>query len=122
MFTIALYRSGEGEIPFLDWFDRLSESERVQCRAKLVLLAARGHLLRRPTADFLRDGIYELRVRSGRVRLRLLYFFHGRSVIILSHGFGKREARVPPIEIERALSRKRAFEKNPDLHIHVGWA
>ena len=40
-------------------------------------LALFGHELRRPKADFLRDGIYELRAREGRANYRVLYFFHG---------------------------------------------
>jgi hypothetical protein len=34
-----------------------------------------GHELRRPEADFLRDGIYELRASLGGVHHRILYFF-----------------------------------------------
>jgi hypothetical protein len=34
--------------------------------------------LRRPHADYLEDGIYELRWRNGTVQYRILYFFHGR--------------------------------------------
>jgi len=74
-----------------------------------------GHELRRPIADFLRDGIYELRVRHGRVNYRLLYFFHGNVAAVLSHGLTK-EKRVPPREIEKAIERKRKFEQNPQQH------
>ncbi len=51
-----------------------------------------GHELRRPLADFLRDGIHELRVRKGRVNYRILYFFHGRNLPILGHALTKEEA------------------------------
>ena len=73
------------------------------------------HALRRPHADMLRDGIYELRARVGRVNYRMLYFFHGRDVAILSHGFTK-EREVPPAEIERALERKQRYERAPEEH------
>jgi len=33
--------------------------------------------------QFLKDGIYELRVRKGRVNYRTLYFFHGRNLAVL---------------------------------------
>jgi phage-related protein len=71
--------------------------------------------LRRPLADFLRDGIYELRVRRGRVNYRILYFFHGKGLAILGHALAK-EARVPNADIERALRRKKAFEADPFGH------
>lgn len=58
--TIVLFRDEDGSAPLLDWFDHLPEKAKVQCRARLELLAEQGHELRRPAADCLRDGIYEL--------------------------------------------------------------
>lgn len=115
---IVLYRDVGDRPPFLDWFDRLPERAKVQCRARLKLLSQYGHGLRRPAADYLRDGIYELRARAGRVHYRMLYFFHGRSVVVISHGMTKREAAVPPAEIARAMRRKEAFEADPRRHTH----
>ena len=48
-----------------------------------------GHELRRPEADFLRDGIYELRVSRRGVHRRILYFFHGKFAAVVSHGLVK---------------------------------
>ena len=73
-------------------------------------------MLRRPEADYLRDGIYELRVKVQGVNYRMLYFFHGRVAIVLSHGIVKQEAAVPLTEIERVKPRKLAFDANPRLH------
>jgi phage-related protein len=66
-------------------------------------------------ADTLRNGIHELRARSGRVNYRLLYFFHGRMVAILAHSLTK-EAAVPDADIDRAVARKRVFEDDPETH------
>ena len=85
--------------------------------ARVQRLAEMGHELRRPEADFLRDGIYELRARRGRVNYRILYFFHGKAVATLACGLSK-EAKVPDAEIERALRRKVAFEKDPGSHTY----
>ena len=76
-----------------------------------------GHELRRPEADLLRNGIYELRVGLQHVNYRMLYFFHGRTAAVVSHGLVK-EAVVPNQEIEKALERKRKFEKNPKAHTY----
>ena len=54
--------------------------------------------MRRPLADSLREDIYELRVRKGRLNYRILYFFHGRNVAILGHGLTK-EDKVPKADI-----------------------
>ncbi len=77
-----------------------SSSRRGACR-----LAALGHALRRPEADYLRDDIYELRARRGRVQYRTLYFFHGQRLAGLAHALTK-EGQVPPADIERAIRRK----------------
>jgi len=114
--AIVLFREEDGSAPFLDWFDRLPEKAKVQCRARLELLAEQGHQLRRPAADYLRDGIYELRAKAGRVQYRMLYFFHGRAAVVISHGIAKQETAVRPIEIERARRRKQAFEADPPRH------
>ena len=61
----------------VDWLRKLKRKDRrgfAKCAACIGRLAGEGHDLRRPVADYLEDGIYELRARSGRVQLRLLYF------------------------------------------------
>lgn len=115
---VIFYREADGSIPILDWFDTLPGKARVQCIGKIELLEARGHELRRPHADYLRDGIHELRAKSHGVNYRMLYFFHGRQAVVLSHGVTKKEAAVSPIEIERAKRRRRAFEADPQRHTH----
>jgi len=73
--------------------------------------------LRRPEADFLRDGIYELRVSHRGVHHRILYFFHGAIAAVVSHGLVKERA-VAPREINRAIERKKRFEANPPRHTY----
>jgi len=46
----------------------------------------------------------------------MLYFFHGREAVVLSHGIVKQKAAVPPREIERAVARKLAFQRDPRRH------
>jgi phage-related protein len=86
--------------------------------ASVERLAAFGHELRRPVADLLRDGIYELRIRKGHVNYRILYFFHGRDLAILGHAITKEDV-VPEVEIEKCLRRKRAFETDPEGHTYA---
>jgi hypothetical protein len=89
-----------------------------KCAVKIERLEEMGHELRRPEADFLRDGIYELRVGLQHVNYRILYFFHGRTAAVISHGLVK-EDEVPPKEIEKAVVRKRKFEQDPKGHTHL---
>lgn len=114
---VVLYRDDDGSVPFLEWFGQLSEKAQDKCRVKIERLGELGYEMRRPEADYLRGGIYELRVRLQSVNYRMLYFFHGREAVVLSHGIVK-ERLVPPHEIELALRRKVRFEIDPARHTH----
>jgi phage-related protein len=110
----------DGTAPVLDWLRQLRQKDRrgyAKCVVRIQRLAEEGHALRRPEADYLRDGIHELRVRQGRVNYRILYFFHGQNAVILAHGLTK-ESEVPESEIERARRRKAAFDEDPKLHLY----
>ena len=117
---VAFYQEADGEPPVVNWLrELLRTNERAwsNCRARIELLAQSGHELRRPAADYLRDGIYELRAKQGHVQYRLLYFFHGRQVAILAHSLTK-EDTIPVVDIERAIKRKKLFEANPKEHTY----
>ncbi len=118
--VVHFYQEQPGDVPVLDWLGKLQRRDRrayAKCVARISRLADLGHELRRPEADSLRDGIYELRVRRGRVHYRLLYFFHGRQVAVLAHGLAK-EGKVPDADIEQALRRRRALERNPEHYLY----
>ena len=72
--------------------------------------------MRRPLADLLGDGIHELRAKRRGVNYRMLYFFHGRQAIVVSHGFVKQHSRVPESEIRRAIERMVRFKADPIAH------
>ncbi len=119
---LIFFREADGSAPAVEWLTQLrKENARAyaKCRVRLVRLAEKGHELRRPEADYLRDDIYELRSRLGTVNYRLLYFFHGGKAAIVSHGFTK-EDEVPSREIEQAIRRKLAFLTSPTKHTYTG--
>ena len=118
--TVLFYKSTMGEVPVLRWLQDLRASNRRAYGKSVAVieeLGARGYELRRPIADYLQDGIYELRTRVGRENYRILYFFRGQNTAILAHALTK-EAEVPLVDLERALSRKVAFEASPTEHTH----
>ena len=112
---VVFYQDTDGSVPVLEWLDSLPNKPQDKCRLAIERLRERGHELRRPEADYLRDGIYELRIRLRRINYRILYFFHENQAAVLSHGIIK-ETAVPPREIEVAIARKIEFEQNPRRH------
>lgn len=117
--VVILYREEDGSCPFLEWLDDQSVKAQAKCLLRVERLRELGHELRRPEADLLRDGIYELRASVQGIHYRILYFFHGAVAAIVSHGIVKEDA-VSPKEIERAIQRKKRFEANPAKHSQTG--
>lgn len=112
------YYEEEGEVPVYKWFQELRRKDKkalANCLAKVRLLSMEGHELRRPHADYLRDGIYELRAKRGRVQYRILYFFYGQNAALLTHALTK-EKKVPAADIDSAIKRKKQYEKEPEKH------
>jgi phage-related protein len=99
--NVLFFREPDGRCPVLEWLEELRRMDPrafAKCAAVIDRLRALGHELRRPTADFLRDGIYELRARKGHVNYRLLCFIHGRGVAVLAHSLTKEDA-IPDSEL-----------------------
>ncbi|WP_414541932.1 type II toxin-antitoxin system RelE/ParE family toxin [Nostoc sp. CCY0012] len=118
---VVFYQEEDGEVPVLQWLMQLVKENRkgyANCVARIKQLADSGYELRRPAADYLKDGIYELRAKHIHVQYRILYFFHGQNVAILAHAITKEEVAVPPIDIERAIARKLLFEENSEAHTY----
>jgi phage-related protein len=116
--AVVFYQDDAEGVPVLEWLRALHRRDRrayAKCITRIQRLAEMGHDLRRPEADYLRDEIYELRARRGRVQYRILYFFHGQHLAVLAHALTK-EGQVPPADIARAIRRKEAFAQDPDGH------
>lgn len=86
-----------------EFLENLERRDRAKVMAMVNLLEEEGSNLRRPYADYLRGGIYELRARVGHARYRILYFFCLGTNIVLTHAITKKSERVPEEAIERAL-------------------
>jgi phage-related protein len=115
---VVLFAEDDGSVPVLAWLDQIPAKAQDKCIVKIERLAALGHELRRPEADFLRDGIYELRIALQGIQYRILYFFQGNRAVI-SHGLIK-ASKVPPKEIDQAIERMARFGKNPLKHTYQG--
>jgi hypothetical protein len=118
---VRFFQDAPGRSIVAEWFRELHRKDEpayARCVAAVRRLAAEGHALRRPTAAYLRDKIYELRARRGRVHYRVLYSLHGGGVAVLLHGLTK-EGAIPDAEIERAVERRKRYEEDPKKHTYV---
>ena len=67
--------------------------------------------MRRPLADYLRDGIYELRPKGNRV----FYFFFMKNNAVLVHAIKKKTDKVPARDLELCLNRKCLVEESGNI-------
>jgi phage-related protein len=114
--SVVFYADPGSGTPVLDWLAPLPKKARLKCTVRIKRLRELGHSIRRPEADYLRDGIHELRTRLGHVNYRILYGFHDGTAILL-HGLTK-EARVPAKAIELARQRLGRFGAHPKRHTY----
>ncbi|MGO9122523.1 MAG: type II toxin-antitoxin system RelE/ParE family toxin [Desulfomonilaceae bacterium] len=112
----VVFYQEEEKVPTQEWLDKRSKDEQDACYERLELLRDYGYEIWFPAAEHLEDGIWELRARVRKVRLRMLYFFHERETAVVTHGFHKDSQKVPPIEIRRAKQKRMRFQENPESH------
>ena len=115
---VIIYREKNGEVPLLRWMDSLPRKLQDKWTTRFDILETQGYDLRRPICDFLRDDVYELRVRWKRVNYRVLYGFVGQNVVLLSHGCSK-EGNVPEGEINKAIERRENYLSDPEAYTYV---
>lgn len=87
----------------------LKEQEKVY--AYIDELRRQGHNLRRPMADYLRNGIYELRPKANRI----LYFFFLKGGVVLVHAIRKKTDKIPEQDLALAIQRKKEAEENENM-------
>ena len=56
------------------------------------------------------DGLYEIRVQAGSDIFRIFCFFDKGRLVVMAHGFQKKDQKTPKKEIEKALKIKKEYE------------
>ncbi|MFZ0482066.1 MAG: type II toxin-antitoxin system RelE/ParE family toxin [Desulfobacterales bacterium] len=59
--------------------------------------------------------MWKVRVQQGNNIFRILGFFDGRDLVVLSHAFTKKSQKIPQKETAVAEKRKRNYFKQKDL-------
>ena len=110
MKTISFYRTASGKCPVEDHLDSLSIAETTKIAWVLKLIREIDKI---PSKYFKKlvntKDIWEVRIDVGRNTFRLLGFFHGRELIILTNFFQKKTQKTPLNEIKLAEKRKKEY-------------
>src|SRR3990172_12564895 len=89
------YKWGVGRSPVEEFIDSLDDKSRASIARTLDLLEEFGINLGMPYAKHLEKQLWELRIRHGRNRYRIIYFLHSGQTFVLLHGFAKKTGPVP---------------------------
>ena len=107
MREILFYRTLAGKSPIGDFLDALSSK---QARKVAWVLNLVEELEIIPKQYFKKmtntDDLWEVRVKAGSDIFRLLGFFDGAKIVILSHAFQKKTQKTPRQAIKLAEKRK----------------
>ncbi|MFD2531800.1 type II toxin-antitoxin system RelE/ParE family toxin [Gracilimonas halophila] len=110
MRVIKFYRTKTGNCPVEDFLQSLPDK---QSKKVVWTLRVVRDLEQVPTQYLKKlkstDDIWEVRATLGNNTFRLLGFFDGPKLIVLTSGFAKKTNKVPKQEIETAEERKRDY-------------
>jgi phage-related protein len=110
MRTINFYRLPNGQSPVKPFLDSLTGK---QAQKVLWVLQLIEELESIPRQYFKKlvdsEGIWEVRIQLGNDIFRLLGFFDGGTLLILTNGFAKKTQKTPPQEIALAVRRKNDY-------------
>ncbi|MBI4284693.1 MAG: type II toxin-antitoxin system RelE/ParE family toxin [Chloroflexi bacterium] len=106
MWSIEYYQSGTGKSPVTEFIESLDAKSRAKVARTLDLLEEFGVSLGMPYARHLEKQLWELRVRHGRNRYRIIYFLHIGRTFVLLHGLTKKAGTVPRADMDMAKSRR----------------
>lgn len=110
MRTVGFYTTVAGAAPVRDFLRELPEQAKRKVAWTLKVIQ---DLDRVPTEYFKKlsgtDEIWEVRVETSGVAIRLLGFFDGNNFIILTNGFLKKTDKIPKQEIILAETRKNDY-------------
>lgn len=112
MYPVEFYETDTGECPTREFLNRLNrKTELPYARRRIDLLKTYGEKLvsvDRTYAAYLKDHIFELRIRVRHKQFRILYFFFFNEKIILSHGIQKEDV-IPEAEIDKAKKHREHY-------------
>ena len=93
-----------------EFIENLEQSTIAKVLRIIDLLEEFGGKLGMPYAKKIRIDVFELRIR-GKQEVRILYGFH-KGKIVLLHGFVKKSQKIPPKEIQTALTKLRYLDRS----------
>jgi phage-related protein len=110
MRTVTFYRTESGSSPVEDFLDSLSGKQAQKVIWVLRLIEELDVVPSQYLTKLVNtENIWEVRVQFGGNIFRLLGFFDGATLMILTNGFAKKSQKTPRQEIALATQRKNEY-------------
>lgn len=108
--TVKFYSKPRSDKPVEIFIESQDKPTYAKIVRLLGLLSEHGPNLGMPYSRYMRDGIYELRVR-GKNEVRIFYISQIEMTIFLLHAFNKRSQKTPDKELKIAINRKKELTR-----------
>lgn len=108
--NIDFFAEEDGTLPVRDWLDQLPDEVRAKVIARIDLLKKSGPALDFPYTSQIEGKLREARLRMGKTRYRVLYYFDEDRTGILLHGFTKNTSSVEKADKRIAKARMATHE------------
>jgi phage-related protein len=102
------FRTRAGREPVRDWLKELPSDVRKEIGSDIQQVQWRWPV-GKPLVDGLGDGLFEARTTFRGDIYRVLFCFDG-SVMVLLHGFAKKDQQTPKADLSLARKRKKELE------------
>jgi len=113
---VHFYRTKAGHCPVEEFLDGLSgkQAQKVVWVLRLIeeLETIPSQYLKKLAGT---DDLWEVRVQHGGDTFRLIGFFEGRRLLVLTSGFAKKTEKIPRQEIALAEKRRQDYQSRRQL-------
>lgn len=101
--TVRFFRESTGREPVRDWLKRLPVEERREIGSDIKTVQF-GWPIGMPVVDHIDGDVWEVRTRLSTRIARVLFVLEG-NVMVLLHGFIKKERKTPKADLDIANQR-----------------
>ena len=107
---VVFYKLGSGKSPIDEFMDSVSSKQAQKILWVLSLVEELDVIPRQYFQKMVNtDDLWEVRVKAGSNIFRLLGFFDGAKLVVLSHAFQKKTQKTPRQAIQLAGKRKQEY-------------
>lgn len=94
-YEVIYFRLNDNRYPVKDFInDTVDNKLKAKVYRSLILLESNGRRLREPYCKYLKEGIYELRIKHSSNQIRILYFYGENNKIVLTNAFYKNTNKI----------------------------